>query len=258
MAVVVVVTMVVFAVTMIVIAVAVVLLGDHLVALEQAHAQQQRQGNLAVDRPEDAGVGLDGAQLALEGLKPGLVDQVAFVQQQHVAVDDLGPGHLAVEHCVAEVLGVHQGDDGVEPRAVAQVAAQKGHRHRQRVSQAGCLNDQVIDRFRSVQDPVDRIQQFTVDRAADAPVAQFNGVLSSGNDQIVVNADLAKFIDKNGSFEPLLIAENVVEKGGLSSSKKTGQDRHRQRSAGVDRVQCCVWRGGGRGHGLPCDQARSV
>ena len=218
----------VFAVAMVVVAVAVILLGHHLVALEQADAQQQRQRHLTLDRAQDAGIALDLLEAAFQGREPRVVNQVTLVEQQHVAVDDLGAGYLTFEQLVTEVFGVDQGDDRIQTRRVAQITAQKRHRHWQRIGQAGGFHHQVIDRFGAIQNPVDRLQQFTVDRAADAAVAELDHVITGGDHQIVVDADLAEFIDQYGGLEALLIAENVVEQRGLARPEKAGQDRDRQ------------------------------
>ena len=242
-------------VAVVVVAVAVVLLGDDLVAFEQTHAQQQWQGHLAFDRAQDPGVGLDVAQLVFESLQSGFFNQIAFVQQQHVAVNDLGPGYFAIQQLFAEVFGVDQGDDRVKPGSIAQVTAQKGHRHRQRVGQTSGFNHQIINGLGPLENAVHRIEQLTVDRAADAAVAEFDSVFTGGNDQIIVDANFTKLVDKNCRLQTLLIAENVIEKGGFPCPKKAGQNRHRQRPAHARRIHGCGRGGGGRGHGMPCTQA---
>ena len=212
----------------IVVAVLMVLLSHHLVALEQAHAQQQRQGHLPFHRPQDAGLGLDRQQLRFHRRQPLLIDQIALVEQDHVAVDHLGARHLALQDRGAEVLGIHQGDDRIEAGEIAQVAAQEGHRHRQRIGQAGGLDHQVVDLLGSLQNAINGLQQLAVDRAADAAVAELHRVVPRGDDQVVVDADFAEFIHQHRRFQALLVGEDVVEQGGLARSEEAGEDRHRQ------------------------------
>ena len=158
--------------------------------------------------------------------------QVTLVEQQHVAVDDLGPGHVALEQLVAEVLGINQGDDRIEPGGIAQVAAQKCHRNGQGIGQTCGFDHQVIDRFGALQNSVDGLEQFAVDRATDAAVAQLHHVVAGGHDEVVVDTDLAKFVDQHSRFEALLIVENVVEQGGFACPQKAGQDGHRHGGTG--------------------------
>ena len=200
----------------------------HPIRLKQAHAQQQGQGHLAVVGAQDAGVGFDLLEVALEGREPLLAHQIALVEQQDVAVHHLGPGHLALVNRVAEVFGIDQGDDRIEPGGIAQVAAQEGHGHRQGIGQARGFHHQVVHRIGPLQDPIHRLEQLAVDRAADAAIAQLHHVFAGGDDQVVVDADFAKLIHEHGGFEPLLVAEDVVQQGGFAGPKKAGDDRHRQ------------------------------
>ena len=206
--------------------------GHHPVALEQAHAQQQRQGHLAFHRPQDAGVLLDVAQFGFQGRQPALLHQIAFVEQDHVAVDDLGARHLPLQDLLAEVLGIHQGDDRIQAGEVAQVAAKEGHRNRQGVGQPRGFHHQVVHLLRPFQDPVHRFQQFAVDRAADAAVAELHHVLAGGHHQLVVDSDLPELVHQHRGLEAVLIAEDVVEQSRLAGAQKAGEDCHGQPGGG--------------------------
>ena len=220
--------MVMVTVAVVVVAGAVVLLSHHAVAFEQSHAQQQRQRHLPLHSAQDAGIGLDRPQLPLHALQPLFIDQVCLVEQDHVAVHDLGTGHLPLQHLAAEILRINQGDDRIQPGGIAQIAAQEGHRHRQRIGQACGFHYQVVDRVGAIEDAVHSFQQLAVDRAADAAVAQLHHVVACGDHQFVVDADLAELIHQHGGLQSLLIAENVVEEGGFARAQEAGEDRHRQ------------------------------
>ena len=224
----------------------------HPIRLKQADAQQQRQGHLAMAGAQDAGVGFDFLEVALEGREPLLADQIALIEQQDVAVHHLGPGHLALVNRVAEVFGIDQGDDRIEPGGIAQVAAQEGHGHRQGVSQAGGFHHQVVHRLGPFQDPIHRFEQLAVDRAADAAIAQLHHVFAGGDDQVVIDADFAKLIYQNGGFEPLLVAEDVVQQGGFTGPKKAGDDRDRQAGLAQGRPRGVRFSDGATGAGTGC------
>ena len=104
--------------------------GGHLVGLEQPDAQQQRQGHIAFDRMKNARVVLHLSQCFFHLLQALFRHEIAFVQQQDVAVDHLSPAHLCVEHGCIEVLGIDQGDDRIQAGGVPQLTAQEGHGHR--------------------------------------------------------------------------------------------------------------------------------
>ena len=153
------------------VAVVVVLLGDHLVAFKQSHAQQQGQRHIPFHRPEDAGIGFDPAELLFQVSQPGFLHQIALVEQQHVAVDDLGPGHLAFQQVIAEVFGIHQRDDRIQAGLIAQITPEEGHRHGEGIGKTRGFHHQVVDRIGAIEDAIHGLKQFAVDGAADAAVA---------------------------------------------------------------------------------------
>ena len=214
--------MVMAAVSVVVITVAVIearILGrtHHPVGFEQAHAQKQGERHFALDRTQNAGIFFDFAQLVLQGHKSALLNEIGLVEHQDVAIDHLGSTHLAGQNLGAEILGINQGDDRVEPCLVAQLAAQKGHRHWQRIGQAGGFHHEILRRAGAIEDAINGVQQFAVDRTADAAVAQFDHVFTSAHHQLVVDSDLSELIHQNGGFQPVLIAQNVIEQCGFAS-----------------------------------------
>ena len=150
--------------------------------------------------------------------------EIAFVQQQDVAVDHLGPAHLRVEHGCVEVLGIDQGDDRIQASGVPQLTAQEGHGHRQGIGQARGFHHDVVHRLRPLEDPLHSTQQLIIDRAADAAVAELNGVIVGGDDQIVVDSDFTELIHQHSGLHTLLVAENVIEQGGFARSQKAAEN----------------------------------
>ena len=135
MRVVVIVIVIVVAVAMVVIAVAVIEAGiirssGDLVGFEQSHAEQQRQGHVAFHGAHDPCIVLHGPELLLHRLKTFFADEIAFVQQQDVAVNHLCPADFRVKQSLIEILCIHQRDDRVEAGLIAQFTAEEGHRHR--------------------------------------------------------------------------------------------------------------------------------
>ena len=68
------------AVAMVMVTTVVVLFDDHLIAFKQANTEDQRQRNFALNRTEDTGVGFNCAQLPLQGLNSGLLNQIALIK----------------------------------------------------------------------------------------------------------------------------------------------------------------------------------
>ena len=203
--------------------------GGQSVALEQAHTQQQTQGHVPTAGPQDAGIRFDRPQFRLHLAQARLIHEVGLVEHQDVAVHHLGTGDRALHRGGAEVLGIDQGDDRIEPQPVAQVAGHEGQRHRQGVSQSGGFHHDQINRLRTVQHPVHSLQQFPVDRAADAAVAELHHLITGGHHELVVNAHLTELVDQHGAAQALLVAEDVIEQGGLARAQEAGENGHGHR-----------------------------
>lgn len=199
---------------------------DDTIGLEQANTQQQRQGNLPFHRAQDARILLHLAKLCLHRIELRVIDEVCLVEHQDVAVDHLRSPHLACKGFGSEVLCVNQGDDRVKTCVITQLAAQKGHCDGEGISQACCLHHEIFHGFWSFENAVDSFQQFTVDRAADAAVAQLDHVLIRAHHQFVVDTDLPELIDQNGCLEAVLIAEDVIQECGFARSEKARENRH--------------------------------
>ena len=117
---------VVMLVGVIVIEVLVFLLGlffDNLVGFEQAHAQQQWQGDIPFDRMQEASIGFDLAEHPFKLFEPFWGNQVGLVQHQDVAVKHLSSADLGIEDLFAKVFGIDQGDDRIQTGFIAQIAA---------------------------------------------------------------------------------------------------------------------------------------
>ena len=68
--------------------------------------------------------------------------------------------------------------------------------------------------------------------AADAAVAQLHHLLSCGDDEFVIDADLTEFIHQHSGLHALLIAENVVEQSGFPGTEEARENRHRDPNRG--------------------------
>ena len=217
---------------MVVVVVVMLVLRRHLVRLEQTDAEQQRQRHVPLGGPQDAGIVLHLPELLFNGLQPLLLHEVTLVQHQDVPVDHLGPPDLGVENALVEVLRIDQRDDRVQSRLVAQLAAEEGHRHRQRIGQTSGLHNDVVQVLWTFKHPLHRLHQLVVDRAADAAVAQLHHLLSCGDDEFVIDADLTEFIHQHSGLHALLIAENVVEQSGFPGTEEARENRHRDPNRG--------------------------
>ena len=118
---------------------------SHLVRFEQSNAQQQWQGNLSFHRVKNSSVVLHLSQLLLHVLEAFRGDKVHLVQQQNVPINHLSSTHLRLQHCLIEVLCINKSDDRIKPCLLPQFTAEKGHGHRQGISEPGGFNHDVVE-----------------------------------------------------------------------------------------------------------------
>src|SRR5207237_1062686 len=74
--------------------------------------------------------------------------------------------------------------------------------------------------------PVEDADQVTAHRAADAAIVHFEHFLVSADDQIIVDADLAEFVDDDGVFLAVVFRQDPVEQGGLAGAEIAGEHGH--------------------------------
>jgi hypothetical protein len=71
--------------------------------------------------------------------------------------------------------------------------------------------------------------------ATDAAIAQFHH-LAGGDDELIIDRDVADFVDHNGDLEPMLICQDMVQQRRLPAAEKAGYDRDRQARFAVHRA----------------------
>ena len=67
------------------------------------------------------------------------------------------------------------------------------------------------------------MHQVAAHGAADAAVVHLEHFLVGADDKVVVDADLAEFVDDDGVFLAMRLGENAVEQGGLAGAKVAGE-----------------------------------
>jgi hypothetical protein len=81
-------------------------IGEKPIRLEQPDAEQERERDPALRRAQDARLRLERADRLLERSQPLVVDEIALVEQNDVAVTELVARSLALEAVEAEVGGI--------------------------------------------------------------------------------------------------------------------------------------------------------
>ena len=60
------------------------------------------------------------------------------------------------------------------------------------------------------------------------PLLQLHHVVVGGDDQLVVDADLAELVDDDRGPESLLVGQDMIQQRGLAAAEEAGDDGHGQ------------------------------
>ena len=222
------------------------------VEVEAAGVEDLVQGDLPHAHGLDVGVGVEPAQDGHQLLALGLADQVNLADEDHVGelhlldqqVGDrafvlLAQGFATAGQAVGlmeiaqEVHPVDHRDHGVQPRQVGQaasllIAEGEGLGHRQRLADAGGLDQQVVEAAVAGQ-AADLVEQVFAQGAADAAVAHFHQLLFGAVEADVlldggtVDVDLAHVVDDHRDLAAFAVLQHMVEQGALAGAEKAGQ-----------------------------------
>jgi len=150
----------------------------------------------------------------------GLDDRVTYITPRY----EFGQPHL-------DVLGVNHGRNRIQFGFRPQEAVdEKGLRHRPGIGEAGRLHDDRVEISAFGEKAVHRANQVATNRAADAAIVHFEQFFIRVQDQLVVDADLAEFVDDDGVLPAVVLGQDAVQQGGLAGAKVAGQNRHRDQA----------------------------
>ena len=153
-----------------------------------------------------------------------MADEIGLVDHDDIGKGDLVFGLTAVLQAQRQVLCINQSHDGIELRLGADVIVhEEGLRDRDRVGEAGRLDDDAVEAARATHQAFDDPDQVATHRAADAAIVHFVDFLVRLDDQIVVDADFAEFIDDHGIFLAVVLGEDAIEQCRLAGAEIAGE-----------------------------------
>ena len=155
-------------------------------------------------------------------------NEIGLVDQDHVGEGDLILRFRRVLEPLGEPFGVGDGDDRIEPRLASDILVdEESLRHRRRIGEPGGLDDDGVELALPPHQPVEDAHQIAAHGAADAAIVHLEDFFVGADDEVVVDADLAEFIDDDGVFLAVRLGEDAVEQRGLAGAKVAGQHRDR-------------------------------
>src|SRR5437588_4352753 len=101
------------------------------------------------------------------------------------------PSGLDLVEVVEDVLGIDEGDDGVEPQLSGHlVVHEEGLRHRGGIGEAGGLDEDVVEAVAAAHEIAEDADEVAAHGAADAPVVHLEHLLIGVDDEGVIDPDL--------------------------------------------------------------------
>ena len=219
----------------------------------ETQPKQDRRIDLAVGRRHDP----DGAakMLADDGIGAcgaGSIDQVALREDHQIGAGDLVLEHfldriVMVERLVGAALRgerihvrrdaalgegcpIDNGNDAVDGDAALHRRPLERLHERFRQSEAGGLDQDVVDLRRARQDQVERRHEIVGHGAADAAIGELDDVLlrarldAAALEDIAVDADVAELVDDDRQPAATGVFQDVADQRRLAGAEKAGDD----------------------------------
>src|SRR5262245_13366497 len=194
------------------------------VEIEGVAPQHLRQGDLAALSLVQPGVGVDAADARLHLAERVGLDQVGLVEQDDVGERDLVLRLRRVLEALLQPFGVGDRDHRVELGLAADIVVhEEGLRHRRGIREPRGLDDDGVELALPAHQPVDDAHEVAAHGAADAAVVHLEHFFIGANDEVVVDADLAEFIDDDGVLLPVRLRQDAVEQRGLAGAEIAGE-----------------------------------
>ena len=151
-------------------------------------------------------------------------DKVGLVQQHHIGKGDLVLGLAAVLQAQRQMLGVDEGDNGIETGFRPHIVIhEEGLCHGGRIGKAGGLHQDCVETARPAHQALDDAHEIAAHGAADAAVVHFVDFLVGFHDQVVVDTDLAELIDDDGIALAVILGEDAVQQRRLAGTEIAGE-----------------------------------
>mmetsp|Transcript_10498 Transcript_10498/g.18994 ORF Transcript_10498/g.18994 Transcript_10498/m.18994 type:complete len:200 (+) Transcript_10498:662-1261(+) len=181
----------------------------------------------------NASCGVDTLHLLLDGVQGSLIHKVCLVQNYTVGKSNLL--HTLILHTFRlllfkmrhHMLRVHNGHNAIKLVLAADVIIhEKGLRHRGRVCQTCCLNEDGIKGLHLGIQSLQSLHQIPTDCAADASIHHLNDLFVGFLcEYFLVHTNFAKLVLNDGKAQAMVRRlQNVVHQRRLSRAKETCQN----------------------------------
>ena len=196
--------------------------------IKRAEAQKRIEGRAPTLRAQNPRIGVQRPQCGLHRVEFRTAGEIGFVEQQHIGKRDLAGGFFAVCQARLQMLGVNHRDDRVQRSFGAHVfIGEKGLRNGGWIGEPGGLHNDAVKPALALHQPGQNADQIAAHGAAHATIVHLEHFFVGADDEVVINADLAKLIDDDGVLFAVRLRQDAVEQGRLAGAEIAGKDGDR-------------------------------
>src|SRR5216683_2834536 len=155
-------------------------------------------------------------------------DKIAFVDDNDIGERDLLLDLVGAVDFAEEVTGIDYRYDRVELGLAAHILIHKeGLSDWRRVGKPGRLHDDAVKLAFTPHQPFKNTDEVTTNGATDAAIVHLKNLFIGVDDEIIVDADLAEFVDDDRVTLAVLLGQNAIQESGFSGSQIAGQQGDR-------------------------------
>ena len=216
---------------------------DGAIKIETTDVEHGGDRNTRILAAVDFSNAVHGADTGFERIEIGGGGEVGFIQQNDIRECYLADGLVAGVEVELDVAGIDECDDGVEGKFFLHfVIDEEGLYDGSGISETRGFYQDVIELCTAFYQAADDSDEVAADGAADAAVIHFEYFFIRVDDEIMVNADFAKFIFDHRDAEAVVFGQDAVEQGSFTGAEESGEDSDRE--LGSHDIRSCLGLGG--------------
>jgi hypothetical protein len=187
---------------------------EHTVEAEGIAAKHLTEIDAAAFGAMDPGIRIDPTNARFDRGEIIRPHQIGFVKQNNIGEAKLLLRLRGTIDLAKQVLGVHHGHDRIEFGLAAHLFVhKKGLRNRRGIGEPGRFNDDAVHAGAAAHQAAQNSYEIAAHRV------HFENFFLRIDDEVIVDTDLAEFIDNDGVALSVRLVEDSVEQRGLSGTK---------------------------------------
>ncbi len=201
--------------------------GGEVPGVEAGDGEEDRERDVAAGGFNDADAVEVLAYPFVDDFEVVAGDEVGLVEDDEVGVGDLAdfePVEFVVVGVGEDGLGVDEAGDAVEAKELSVFAVEEGHDDAVGIGDAAGFEDDVVDGVFAGEKALEGEDEVVADLAADAAVAEADGVRFDAVDEVGVDVDGSEVVDEDADAEAVVAVEDAVEESRFSGAEEAGEE----------------------------------